>query len=120
MEKAISYIVNNAIKEIGSIIGTPLAVRLACEEFERLRSIHKEMSVRMTKSGPAVRIRPNASRKVSASILEGVVCSLMSAYSSVIGTVAETIITGVVERAAFNYGDRHPEISRILDNMGKS
>ena len=116
-----SYVVNSTAKEIGKIIGVPLAIRLAHEECERMRVIHKEISaIRKSGNTLSVKLKPGTSRKKSVNIMESIISCLINAYSKVIGAVARTIIINVMEHAAFNFGDKHPELGRMLEKTEKS
>lgn len=136
MEKVIYNIILNVIERAGRIFGTALAIRLASEELERVKSMNKEMkgiiireadiqidfsdkftTKKMKFNEIDVRLEKKISNKRANEILEEIVQSLIRAYSGVIGLVAKTIVKDAMKTVEREYGSKYPGIKKVYNSI---
>lgn len=121
MEEAINFVLAKAVEETGKIIGIRLAIRLISDEIERVRSLNREInSVMMTDSEILIKMNPGVTEKRGMIILDDVVCSVVKAYSGVIGMVANTLVMNAMKSAEKKYGKDHPGIGKMTKKLANS
>jgi hypothetical protein len=121
MEDAINFVLSRAVEETGKIIGIRLAIRLISDEIERVRSLNREIqSVMMTGSEIFIKINPGLTEKKGIIILDDVVCSIVKAYSGVIGKVANTLVMNVMKNAEKKFGKDYPGLGKMTKKLANS
>lgn len=114
MEEAINQIVRETINSTGKIIGTPLAIRLVSEEFERMQSMNKEVEkVAVGADNITVKIKKGTPEKKAGELLMSFVKAMEDAYSKVIGQVSRTMIKKSLEEAAKKFGSKYKTLNDI-------
>jgi hypothetical protein len=114
MQEAINDVVSQTVQSTGRIIGTPLALRLVTEEFEKLKAINKEIEkVTFSESSVSISIKKGTSEAKMGELLMGFVKTMEAAYSKVIGQVARTMIKKSLEEAATKYGSKYKSLKDL-------
>jgi len=104
MEQAINQIIKETIQATGKIIGTPLAIRLVSEEFEKMQSMNKEVhKIEVGANSIKVEIKRGTSEGRASELLMSIITTMDNAYSKVIGQVSKTMIKKSLDSAAKKY-----------------